>query len=949
MRKINFFDGVTTGTPPTIGNIVASDLVTYANDAAYEAGEAGSPVAGNVYFNTTSNLIRYYNGTSWISLVDVSSAQTLTSKSISGSTNTLTNLDGDNVIVDAVSGLTATNAQAAFAEHQGDIDSLVALSGVSGGSNDLGTFTGTTIPDSSTNKQAFQALETSVEAKIPSSEKGAINGVATLDGTGKIPSAQMPLSVMDLLGNWNASTNSPTLADGVGNQGDVYRISVAGTQDLGSGPFTYQVGDWVYYNGSIWEKGDNIDQVTSVASKTGAVTLVAADITDFDTEVSNNTSVAANTAKVSADGSIDTHSDVDTSTVAPTDTQVLTWVAANSKWEPKDASGGSGQGGINYITNYDAEVDTTGWATYKDTAGTSPVDGTGGSPTITWTRTTWGPLRGAGSFLLTKIAGSQQGEGASSAFSIDEADKAKVLTVSFDYKVGSGTFTAGSQSADSDVTIWVYDVTNSVLIQPSSYKLLSNSSTITDKFSATFQSASDSTSYRLIIHVGSSSGLAYQLYFDNFNVGPSTYVYGTPITDWQSYTPTGSWSTNTTYTGLKKKEGDVGKYQVKVALGGAPTSATLTINMPSGETIDTSKLANITGSARIGTAAIEDYLFGYYTAGEVYYNSTSSVIVSFGYNNVFSGTTHTRARGDVTQASPITFASGDVIDIKFEVPILGWSSSVQTSDQTDTRVVAAIITGNPASASSGNPIIVPTVIKDTHGAYNATTGRYTVIVPGFYKMFGALSSASSATTLSIYKDASVYQLCGNLDSNGEATFAGMVECVAGSVIDIRPGGTVDATDMSLNIERVSGPNQIAASESVNGRYYNSSSSVSGSFGTVTYTTKDFDSHGTYASGIVTVPISGKWTFNAKVFLNHASVTTGNYCGIRLYKNNATNVSDNYWTWSTTAPTGQDLLISDTIQLLAGDTIRVQVISTGTTPSIGSSDTRNYISYSRVGN
>lgn len=39
-------------------------------------------------------------------------------------------------------------------------------------------------------------------------------------------------------------------------------------------------------------------------------THVAANITDFDTEVSNNTDVTANTAKVSADGSVTTHSDV---------------------------------------------------------------------------------------------------------------------------------------------------------------------------------------------------------------------------------------------------------------------------------------------------------------------------------------------------------------------------------------------------------------------------------------------------------------------------------------------------------------------------------------------------------------------------------------------------------------------------------------------------------------
>jgi hypothetical protein len=44
------------------------------------------------------------------------------------------------------------------------VDALVDLSGVPEGSTDLGTFTGTIIPDNSDNKQALQALETAIEA-----------------------------------------------------------------------------------------------------------------------------------------------------------------------------------------------------------------------------------------------------------------------------------------------------------------------------------------------------------------------------------------------------------------------------------------------------------------------------------------------------------------------------------------------------------------------------------------------------------------------------------------------------------------------------------------------------------------------------------------------------------------------------------------------------------------
>lgn len=58
----------------------------------------------------------------------------------------------------------------------------------------------------------------------------------------------------------------------------------------------------------------------------------------------------------------------------------------------------------NFISNPSPVKDTTGWATYADAAGTAPVDGTGGSPTVTWTRTTSSPLSETASFLFTKDA-----------------------------------------------------------------------------------------------------------------------------------------------------------------------------------------------------------------------------------------------------------------------------------------------------------------------------------------------------------------------------------------------------------------------------------------------------------------------------------------------------------------------------------------------------------------
>lgn len=108
---------------------------------------------------------------------------------------------------------------------------------------------------------------------------GQANGYATLDSNGRVPVGQLPNSVMEYKGTWDASANSPTLVDGTGSAGDVYRVTVANSsRNLGSGAIDFQVGDYVIYNGSTWEKSDTTDAVATVAGRTGNVTLTVADI-----------------------------------------------------------------------------------------------------------------------------------------------------------------------------------------------------------------------------------------------------------------------------------------------------------------------------------------------------------------------------------------------------------------------------------------------------------------------------------------------------------------------------------------------------------------------------------------------------------------------------------------------------------------------------------------------
>lgn len=97
------------------------------------------------------------------------------------------------------------------------------------------------------------------------SAKGAVNGVASLDGSGKVPTSQLPTTGMQYQGTWNASTNSPALSDVTGTDGYFYRVTVAGTQNLGSGSITFSVGDDVIHNGSVWQRAPSGVAVTNLS------------------------------------------------------------------------------------------------------------------------------------------------------------------------------------------------------------------------------------------------------------------------------------------------------------------------------------------------------------------------------------------------------------------------------------------------------------------------------------------------------------------------------------------------------------------------------------------------------------------------------------------------------------------------------------------------------------
>lgn len=162
---------------------------------------------------------------------------------------------------------------------------------------------------------------------------GSANGVATLDAGGKVPVSELPAAVLGALsyqGTWNASTNSPTLTSSVGTKGYYYVVSVAGSTDL-NGITDWLVGDWAVFNGSVWQKVDNTESVTSVNGQVGAVVLTYSDVGAFPaTSTTGSGNVVLATGATQANPIISNYENF-TPTTAPAYSEGRVWYDSTEK------------------------------------------------------------------------------------------------------------------------------------------------------------------------------------------------------------------------------------------------------------------------------------------------------------------------------------------------------------------------------------------------------------------------------------------------------------------------------------------------------------------------------------------------------------------------------------------------------------------------------------------
>lgn len=342
-----------------------------------------------------------------------------------------------------------------------------------------------------------------------------------------------------------------------------------------------------------------------------------------------------------------------------------------------EASGGSGQLDIdNYIIDGVASTgDILTFIAYDDAAAI-PVNGIGGSPTITFTNNTVNALRTGGDWLITKTAANSQGQGIAYEFTIEEGDKNKVFDITFNLKTSANYVTG-------DMGVYIYDVDNSVIINTNNVNIAQGQGKYLGKFFAT-----GALNYRLLFHIQTTNANAYTVQLDNIRAEQEKRVTSFAGSDWIAF-PSVAAGTLITATTTAPTYGTVAQnvaywrrvgdsmeimWDYRQTTAGTAGSGTYLFNLPPGFTIDTSRLAVNTSFTQsiVGWWDVRDGVGPNRGRGRVGVYSTTQLWVDGSHNS--SGGVGL----GVWNSAYFQFSiSADLsYSIRATIPISGWSSNV---------------------------------------------------------------------------------------------------------------------------------------------------------------------------------------------------------------------------------------------------------------------------------
>ncbi len=513
--------------------------------------------------------------------------------------------------------------------------------------------------------------------------------------------------------------------------------------------------------------------------------------------------------------------------------------------------------------------------------GTAYVDGTGGSPSFISVAASPSPITNEPGRLNLRIskadAGSALGEGVSVDFlSRGTEDYGAMRVIRF-------KATTSANYIDNAFRFYFYDKTNNVIVNVSGDPDLKASSFVKNSsFEVQFPYSSD---LRCSIYCNDSTVTTAYDIDCTWEIVETKQASGPVVSDWISYTPTPSSSTNLTVNEAKWRRvgGDI-EIAGRLQWGGVGAGSPFELTIPSGLSIDPTRIP----SDRLNFAWWRDN--GTKERTLAAYNASTTTIG-------FLETETVANTWDGTQA-----ASGDRVWYNYSAPIAGWSSNQVLSEDAGNRLIytRATMSNQSISSSSATKIALSNIgsqDKDTVGAFDSVNNRINILETGFYSAHANIflfNILNELVLLSIRKNGSLDLAeagVGFGSLQGSIILSDCFYLTKGDYLEIFSNSSTDASYTvlagSFTVTKISSSQQIAASAKVFASYKTDTGvPVANASGvTIPFEDKVVDSDNAYniSTGVYSCPKSGNLSMSVILQLaSYSGWAAGEFAEIDVY-------------------------------------------------------------------
>jgi hypothetical protein len=211
--------------------------------------------------------------------------------------NSFVNIPADLTAIDALSGNSGILRKTGVNTWELDTTTyLSSLAGITAGGELSGTYPAPTLLNSAVIAKVLTGLN--ISGGVISASDSILSAI------GKLQNQVTGLAGgLIYQGTWNASTNTPTITSSTGTKGHYYVVNVAGTSTI-NGVSSWALGDWIIFNGTVWEKQVNSNLVNSVNGFVGVVNLTTANISEVTNLYFTNARARASVGLNSANNAV---------------------------------------------------------------------------------------------------------------------------------------------------------------------------------------------------------------------------------------------------------------------------------------------------------------------------------------------------------------------------------------------------------------------------------------------------------------------------------------------------------------------------------------------------------------------------------------------------------------------------------------------------------------------